>query len=312
MPFLCDVSKTYTIVLQFIKNWMLPLAMLTGAIAYPLIGYLSFLTPYLIFTMLLLTFCKLSPRDMHIVPAHIWLLLIQLVGCLVVYGIVFIFDPIVAQGALICVLAPTATAAAVITGMLGGNVAFLTSYVLLCNMGVAVAAPVLFSLLGTNSEMPFIESFMYICRQVGFLLIMPLVCAWSMRYFMPKLHVKLLSISQLSFYIWAVALTVVTGNTVRFLVEQENPNYWVEISLALVSLVICIGQFLLGRRIGRHYGDAVSSGQGLGQKNTILAIWMAQVYLNPVSSVAPAAYVLWQNIINSYQLWKKRKKEDKI
>nr|WP_129732752.1 transporter [Parabacteroides goldsteinii] len=290
--------------LQFIKNWMLPLAMLTGAVAYPLISYISFLTPYLIFTMLLLTFCKLSPRDLHIYPAHIWLLLIQLTGCLIVFFIVRLFNPIVAEGALICVLAPTATAAAVITGMLGGNVAFLASYVFLCNVGVAVVAPFLFSFLGTHSDMPFFESFMYICKQVGPLLILPLVCAWGMQYFLPKFHKKLLSIHQLSFYLWAVALTIVTGNTIRFLVEQNNPNYTVEISLALVSLVICVGQFLLGRRIGRHYGDPVSSGQGLGQKNTILAIWMAQVYLDPISSVAPAAYVLWQNIINSYQLWR--------
>lgn len=293
--------------LQFIKNWMLPLAMLTGAVAYPLISYISFLTPYLIFTMLLLTFCKLSPRDLHIYPAHIWLLLIQLTGCLIVFFIVRLFNPIVAEGALICVLAPTATAAAVITGMLGGNVAFLASYVFLCNVGVAVVAPFLFYFLGTHSDMPFFESFMYICKQVGPLLILPLVCAWGMQYFLPKFHKKLLSIHQLSFYLWAVALTIVTGNTIRFLVEQNNPNYTVEISLALVSLVICVGQFLLGRRIGRHYGDPVSSGQGLGQKNTILAIWMAQVYLDPISSVAPAAYVLWQNIINSYQLWRQNR-----
>ena len=286
---------------------MLPLAMLTGAVAYPLISYISFLTPYLIFTMLLLTFCKLSPRDLHIYPAHIWLLLIQLTGCLIIFFIVRLFNPIVAEGALICVLAPTATAAAVITGMLGGNVAFLASYVFLCNVGVAVVAPFLFSFLGTHSDMPFFESFMYICKQVGPLLILPLVCAWGMQYFLPKFHKKLLSIHQLSFYLWAVALTIVTGNTIRFLVEQNNPNYTVEISLALVSLVICVGQFLLGRRIGRHYGDPVSSGQGLGQKNTILAIWMAQVYLDPISSVAPAAYVLWQNIINSYQLWRQNR-----
>ena len=45
----------------------------------------------------------------------------------------------------------------------------------------------------------------------------------------------------------------------------------------------------------------------MGQKNTILAIWMAQNYLDPLCSIAPAAYVLWQNIINSIQLWKKGK-----
>ena len=289
---------------------MLPLAMLTGALSYRLVGYISFLTPYLIFTMLLLTFCKLSPREMRLHPLHKWLLLIQLVGCVVVYGLVYLYDPVVAQGALICVLAPTATSAAVITGMLGGSVAFLTNYVLLCNIGVAIMAPVLFSFMGSQSEMPFFESFLFICRQVGPLLILPLVCAWSLRAFLPKLHARILSVHKLSFYLWAVALTIVTGSTVRFLVEQQDPDYTVEIGLAVVSLVICVGQFLLGRRLGKTYGDPVSSGQGLGQKNTILAIWMAQVYLNPIASIAPAAYVLWQNSINSYQLWLKGRKSE--
>ncbi len=289
---------------------MLPLAMLTGALSYRLVGYISFLTPYLIFTMLLLTFCKLSPREMRLHPLHKWLLLIQLVGCVVVYGLVYLYDPVVAQGALICVLAPTATSAAVITGMLGGSVAFLTNYVLLCNIGVAIMAPVLFSFMGSQSEMPFFESFLFICRQVGPLLILPLVFAWSLRAFLPKLHARILSVHKLSFYLWAVALTIVTGSTVRFLVEQQDPDYTVEIGLAGVSLVICVGQFLLGRRLGKTYGDPVSSGQGLGQKNTILAIWMAQVYLNPIASIAPAAYVLWQNSINSYQLWLKGRKNE--
>ncbi|WP_446779412.1 bile acid:sodium symporter family protein [Macellibacteroides fermentans] len=296
--------------LKFIKDWMLPLAMLTGALSYRLVGYISFLTPYLIFTMLLLTFCKLSPREMRLHPLHKWLLLIQLVGCVVVYGLVYLYDPVVAQGALICVLAPTATSAAVITGMLGGSVAFLTNYVLLCNIGVAIMAPVLFSFMGSQSEMPFFESFLFICRQVGPLLILPLVFAWSLRAFLPKLHARILSVHKLSFYLWAVALTIVTGSTVRFLVEQQDPDYTVEIGLAVVSLVICVGQFLLGRRLGKKYGDPVSSGQGLGQKNTILAIWMAQVYLNPIASIAPAAYVLWQNSINSYQLWLKGRKNE--
>ncbi len=49
--------------LKFLKNWTLPIAMLVGAVGYPIFIYFSFLTPYLIFTMLLLTFCKVSPHD---------------------------------------------------------------------------------------------------------------------------------------------------------------------------------------------------------------------------------------------------------
>ncbi|MDR2809602.1 MAG: transporter [Tannerellaceae bacterium] len=281
--------------------------MITGVVAYRWISYLSFLTPYLIFTMLLFTFCKLSPRAVSIRPAHLWLLLIQLAGSMLVYGIFVFYHPVVAQGAFICVLVPTATAAAVITGLLGGNVGFLTSYLLLCNMAVAIAAPLLLPLVSSSADIPFMESLFRICRRVAPILLLPLLLAWFIRYALPKVNAKLLSIHNLSFYLWVIALTVVTGKTVGFLVEQENPDYQTEITLALVSLAICVCQFLLGRRIGRHYGDAISCGQGLGQKNTILAIWIAQTYLHPISSVAPAAYVLWQNIINSWQLWRKRR-----
>lgn len=296
---------------KFIKRWMLPLAMLTGIAAYPLLSPLIFLTPFLVFAMLLLTFCKLSPRDIHIRPAHLWLLLIQLTGSIAVYAAICPFNPLVAQGALVCILVPTATAAVVITGMLGGNVAFITTYQLLSNIAVALAAPTIFSLVGTHTQMPFLESFLYICRRIVPVLILPLFLAWLMRSLAPAVHRRLTALQGVSFYIWSFSLTLVTASTVNSLVNQETHNYTVEFSLAAVSLLICIGQFLLGRRIGRHYGDSVSAGQGLGQKNTILAIWMAHAYLNPISSIAPAAYVLWQNLINSLQLWRKDKRQGK-
>jgi BASS family bile acid:Na+ symporter len=286
---------------------MLPIAMIIGAVTYPISGKLAVFTPYLIFSMLLVTFCKLSPREIRFHPAHAKLLLIQLIGSVLVYLALYKLNPIVAQGAMICVLAPTATAAAVITGMLGGSVAFLTSYLKFCNIAVALFAPLLFPLLGLYTDMPFIDSMLYICKQVGPVLILPLIVAWILRYGFPKIHERIIRIHQLSFYLWALALMIVTGRTVKFLIEQENPDYSVETGCAIVSLIICCGQFLLGRKIGSKYNDPVSSGQGLGQKNTILAIWMAQVYLNPISSVAPAGYVLWQNIINSYQLWLRNK-----
>ena len=64
--------------LQFIKNWTLPLAMLAGIIGYfcfacfdflaPLKPFvkaqIAWLTPFLIFTQLLLTFCKVEVKDL--------------------------------------------------------------------------------------------------------------------------------------------------------------------------------------------------------------------------------------------------------
>lgn len=290
---------------------MLPIAMLTGALFYSYIELAAFLTPYLIFTMLLVTYCRLSLREINFTRLHLWLLVIQIFGSGVLYGVLQYFDPLLAEGLLICVLAPTATAAAVITGILGGSLASLASFSLLSNLAVALAAPVIFSFMGANSELPFIDSFLHICRQVGPLLILPFVCALSMEKIVPRLHRKLKEKQKISFYLWAVSLTIVTAKTVSFIVAQDSSNYREEVLIALFSLLICIVQFILGRRIGRHYGDKVAGGQALGQKNTILAIWMAQVYLLPLSSIAPASYVLWQNIINSYQLWKKRREEIK-
>lgn len=290
---------------------MLPFAMLTGALFHSYINILSFLTPTLIFCMLFLTFCKISPRNIKFSGLYIWLILIQLGGSLLLYGLIAPFNEEIAQGILICVVAPTATAAAVITGMLGGNVAFLASFVFLSNIAVALTAPVIFSFLGTNSGLPFWTSFGYVCRQVMPLLILPLLGAWVVQYTLPRIHRWLLSVQIVAFYMWSLALTIVTARTVSFLLAQENPHYRTEIILALLALLVCVFQFGLGRRLGKRYGNTIAGGQGLGQKNTILAIWMAQIYLCPAAAVGPAAYVLWQNLINSWQLWKKRKNKVK-
>ena len=52
----------------------------------------------------------------------------------------------------------------------------------------------------------------------------------------------------------------------------------------------------------------IEAGQSLGQKNTAFAIWVATAFLNPLSSVGPGCYILWQNTINSVEIWLYRKK----
>jgi BASS family bile acid:Na+ symporter len=259
--------------------------------------------------MLLLTFCKIRLSEIKFHIAHLWLLLIQLAGSTGIYLLLAPYNLIVAQGAMLCILTPTATAAAVITGMLGGNVGFLTAYTLFCNIAVAMVAPVLFSFTGSHAEMPFLQSVWVIFQKVFPLLILPLFISFTLQKWFPKAQKVLLSIPKMSFYLWVAALTVVTGITVNFTLQHRHDNNNAEIGLFVASLVICCLQFYTGRRIGRHYGDPVSSGQGLGQKNTILAIWMAQTYLHPLTALAPAGYILWQNIINSYQLYLKGKKK---
>ena len=83
---------------RFIKNWTLPLAMLAGTLGYfffadipfvapakPYVNVLvAFLTPLLIFSQLLLTFFKVEVHELKPKSWHGWLLLFQTVSCLIV------------------------------------------------------------------------------------------------------------------------------------------------------------------------------------------------------------------------------------
>lgn len=296
--------------LQFLKDWTLPIAMLVGVILYPLIISLSFLTPYLIFVMLLLTFCKVSPKELRIKPLHLWLLAIQIFGAMAVYLLLFQWNKIVAEGVMVCIICPTATAAAVITHKLGGSAASLTTYTLLANIGAAIAVPVLFPLIESHADLSFWDSFLIILSKVFPLLICPFITAWFLAKFLPKVHQKLLQYHELAFYLWGVSLAIVTAQTFYSLLNDPADGM-TEIWIAVGALIACCLQFFLGKTLGSVYNDRISGGQALGQKNTILAIWMAHTYLNPLSSIGPGSYVLWQNIINSYQLWKKRKNKIK-
>lgn len=287
---------------QNIKPWMLPIAMLCGIFFHDAIKALAFLAPWLIFAMLLVTFCKIRIQEVRLNRMMVYLLAIQLPVAVALYFAVRSFSEVLAQGLFICVFCPTATAAPVITQMLGGSLPMLVSYSLLSNAAVAIAAPWLFAVMG-RGDIPVVEATVSIARNVVPLILGPLVAALLMQRCTPRLHRALAQRQSISFYLWSLSLIIVVGRAVSFVMAEPAAAIPLETALALVALLACVCQFIAGRRIGAACGDRVAGAQGLGQKNTVLAIWMALTYLNPLASVAPAAYVLWQNTVNSGQLY---------
>lgn len=110
-------------------------------------------------------------------------------------------------------------------------------------------------------------------------MICPFLAAWLLSKCLPKVHQKLLGYHELAFYLWAVSLAIVTAQTLYSLLNDPADGF-TEIMIAVGALVACCLQFFLGKTIGSVYNDRISGGQALGQKNTILAIWMAHTYLN--------------------------------
>lgn len=286
----------------------MPLGMLLGILLCRPVSTLEvatrgMITPALIFCMLFITFCRVKPRRMRVTMLHGWMLVLQIVGGAAVYGALVGFDPLLAQGGLICVLAPVAMAAVVIGGMLGADITTLATYSLVCNLAIALVAPVAFSLIGAGGI-----SFWGILLRVAPLLIGPFVLAQICRLALPRVAHWLAWHHRLSFDLWLVSLVVIIGRTTAYIVDLQGIAVGEMLLLAGIALVLCLAQFKIGRMLGRRYGDAQAGTQAFGQKNTILAIWMCHSFLDPVASIAPTAYIVWQNIVNSWQLYRKSKK----
>lgn len=329
---------------------MLPIAMVTGASIYllyhimpepvhragPVLSSLvGLLQPLLIFSMLFLTFCRIEPKDLKPHRWHWWLLLIQGVafvglGFLAVWLIKAApglhHDKIVLiESAMLCLICPTATAAAVVTRKLGGDVAGITTYTVLINLLAAVLVPLIVPLISPMQDVDFWMAFSVIMVKIFPLLILPCLAAWLVRYLAPRVHRKMLSIPDLAFYLWAAALTLAITVTTKSIVNSTM-GLGLLLMMAFISLVCCIVQFVLGRFVGSRYkphragaspeaearGKAVrtvTAGQSLGQKNTVFAIWMGYTFMTPETAIVGGLYSIWHNLYNSWQLYRAGKNE---
>ena len=294
--------------MQTIKNLILPVAIILGFFFHEFFAKLGNMVPYLIFCMLFITYCDLHLKNIRIGKFHISMLLFQIITGVTLYFSIQAFNLPLAQGLMVTALVPTATAAVVVAGMLGADIGTMTIYTLICNVAMAVICPLVFSFAG-NVDGSLGITMLTVFRKVFPLLILPLLLALFLKRIFPKTAHKIVEHKYISFYIWSVSLTIVIGRTINDIFTQSESQYSLFIIMTTAALLLCILQFAVGKRIGKRYGDIVAGGQAVGQKNTVLAIWMAQTFLAPMSSLVPAMYIIWQNLYNSYQIWQKNKKE---
>ena len=313
-------------VVRFIKDWTLPVAMGTGAVAYLIFAFTPSLDgaahffapifesilPLFMFLVLFVTFCKVDFHKMRPVWWHLWVSIFNLlfVGIVMamILGLRLQSDKLVLMEALLmCIISPCATAAAVVTQKLGGSLEQMTTFTFLSNFLTVLLVPVCFPMIEKGADISFMAAFTKILYQVVILLVVPMGLAYVVKHFMKGLHARIIAIRDLSFYLWGCSLMIVTGTTVKNIIHAEASIVLLT-AIALLGLVLCVIQFAVGRFIGHYFGRAQEAGQALGQKNTAFAIWLGITYLNPLSSVGPGCYILWQNIINSFEIWQERKK----
>lgn len=300
----------------------LPIAIVLGTLTYLLFYYVPELDyagdilypivtdtlPIAMSCILFVTFLKLNYHEVGVRTWHIAIILAQLLMSISCVAAILLFSlsgemKILVEGVLVCIICPSAIAASVVSNKLGGNLTEMTTYTLMSNLVAVFSMPILFPLIEKSADLSFLSAAIVILDKTVKILLLPLFFAAFVKHYLPKIYRAIVGVKDLGFYLWAVMLALVTGVTVRNIFHTDIPRIFL-LWIALSSAAITAVQFFVGKTLGARFGNRIDGGQGLGQKNTTFAIWCAFTYLHPVSSIAPGCYILWQNIFNSWQLWR--------
>lgn len=312
-------------VFSFFRKFALPCSLVLGALGYLIFANVPFLQPLgdsvgprlvelmpvVLFALLYVTFCKIEIKEMKPKAWHFVLQLIRTSLALLMVIFICLFGKnyeakVILEGAFICFICPTAAAVAVVTEKLGGSIGSLTTYTVIANIFTMIIIPSLFPMVEKGADVSFLYMSMMVFRNVTTVLVVPLLLALLSRKFLPRFVDKVKSVKDLGFYMWCFNLTILMGETLRNFLHATVSG-WILALLLIVPLVVCLVQFAIGKAVGRHWDASISAGQALGQKNTIVGIWLTLTFLNPLAAVAPGAYVVWQNLVNGWQLWYKEK-----
>lgn len=267
--------------------------------AYPLAA----ITPWAVALMLFIGF---SARRIDLRAAsglHLRLVVsaavIGALGCAALWRL----DRDLALAALLIGITPTATATPIIVGVLGGDMAFAAVAVLLSHLWAILLAPsAIRLLLGSAARLPVADMLV----RVGLVIALPLVAGQFLRRMRVRWGDAVGAWQGRSFWLWVVCLFAVAANASHFVRSFPGVPAWKVLALAGLALAICLVSFSAGRRLGRP-GRELEAGQALGQKNTLLTIWMATTFASPAVALGPTFYVLWHNLFNAWQLARYRR-----
>ncbi len=321
--------------LRFLKNWTLPVAIAIGIGLYLLFAFtpalqaagdtfspiLETLLPITIFMTLFVTFSKV---DFHLMRLRRWHLLILAAQLVFVAVLLFAILTLPASESLtmtvrkhllevvlICVIAPCASAAPVVVGKLGGDLTQMTTFMLLSSVVASLLIPALFPLIEPHEYVTFLSAFLAILRKLAAVLLLPLALGAVVRHWVKPVYDYIKMTPDLGFYLWCVCLAITSGLTMRNILSSHTASHLFP-AIALLPLATAIIQAIIGGAIGRTADERLCTRQAMFQKNTGLAIWIAWIFLTPEASIGAGCYVLWQNIINSFELWQHRRNDAQV
>lgn len=274
-------------------------------IVFPQLSSLSWMIQFLLMVMLFYAFLDLNLRETNFPIQLLFVLVANVSIAMLSYFLLNTIDHTLALAAFITAIAPTAISSTVIIGFLKGNIPFVSSAVVITNIGIAIFVPIVLPFLAKTNEP---VSTLQILQPVILTLFIPFILA-RFSLILPRNGSKLIKNSKsASFYIWLATLIIVVAKAIDFIENQATIKMDQILSIALISLAICVLNFLVGHFIGGEKYSREAS-QALGQKNNSFVVWIALAFINPVVALGPTFYIIYHNIYNSWQIIHFEKRE---
>jgi bile acid:Na+ symporter, BASS family len=261
---------------------------------------------WLVLAMLFLVFLQTRFSRAAFQRSHLKLFAANIVIAFAAWGVALgVTDRDIALSAFFAGITPTATAAPVIIGFLGGRVDYVVTALLLSNLGIAALLPMILPLvLGRSTS----ADFAHVLGSVALVVFIPMAIAWGLRAIHPPAFEWPKRLRNISFGMWMTMLFVITANASQFVRQHTEVPHATLLQIAGFSLAVCATSFATGRWIGGKEFPREAS-QSLGQKNTAFTIYLALLYTNPLVALGPTCYIVWHNLWNSWQLHRLARRE---
>jgi len=276
--------------------------MLAGALT-PQAHELSVCVPYFVFAMLWLAFLDAPLHRKMVTRLHL-ILIFALVGfAMLAYGVVFPLDRRFATVAFMIAITPTATAAPSVIDLLGGNPAFVAISVLLTHLVVSLLFPFFLPYLVDGKTNVSALALVLPSLKVTLL---PMLASLPCRLLPSGVYQKLIFLKKTTLLLWITVLFIVTSKASWFVQTSGSASNHDLLIIAGIAVTICTISFSFGRLLGGSTHPKEAS-QCLGQKNTLLTIWISLHFLNPFIALGPTIYIVCHNLFNSWQILASRR-----
>ena len=199
-------------------------------------------------------------------------------------------------------ITPTANAAPVVMGFLGGRVEFVLTGFALTNIFIDIILVALLPFISGGGSFGFALKVIW---QLAMLVGLPILLAAIARKTCRNAKNIALRLRMFNFTLWCCTLFVIAARAEMFFENTPDIPLGISAKIALLSLAICAMNFWIGKRISRKL-YARESSQTLVQKNTTLTIFLALVFGGQnaaLVSLGPTFYVLWHNLYNALQMY---------